>query len=104
LLDGITYSNECDAAAAGARITHDGTCPGEGACGTIAGIPCPDGMFCDLPPGRCLVADEAGTCVPRANSCIAIYLPVCGCDGVTYSNDCHRIAARVTKAHDGECR
>ena len=35
--------------------------------------------------------------------CIEIYQPVCGCDKVTYSNDCYANASGVSSWVDGEC-
>jgi hypothetical protein len=29
--------------------------------------------------------------------------PVCGCNGVTYTNDCVRQEAGIAKAKDGSC-
>jgi hypothetical protein len=35
--------------------------------------------------------------------CVAVWLPVCGCDGKTYPTDCDRQSVGVLKASDGEC-
>lgn len=72
-------------------------------CGGIAGLVCPSGEFCQNPPGTCLVSDQQGTCELVPEVCTLQLAPVCGCDGMTYDNDCFRSAARVSKAHDGPC-
>ena len=72
-------------------------------CGGIVGIQCDAGLWCQMPSGQCGVADGAGTCVKAPEICNQIFLPVCGCNGMTYSNDCVRQAAKVSKAHDGKC-
>lgn len=99
--DGVTYSNACFAASAGVNVASQGEC--EARCGGILGVGCGEGQLCDLDPGSCQVSDAQGMCVSEPGGCLDVWMPVCGCDGVTYSNDCYRLLAGASKDRDGEC-
>jgi hypothetical protein len=73
-------------------------------CGGIAGLQCGPGEFCQFKPGTCGRGDQMGVCAPRPQICNERYKPVCGCDNNTYSNDCKREAAGVSKLHNGKCK
>lgn len=74
------------------------------ACGS-RGLPeCPEGSFCAFPPdANCGRADAPGVCARRAEACIQIFDPVCGCDGQTYGNACSASSAGVSVEFDGPC-
>ncbi|MCD6498827.1 MAG: hypothetical protein J7M25_11090 [Deltaproteobacteria bacterium] len=99
--DGNTYSNDCHRLQAGVPLDHDGACEQEEkVCGPIANGACAEGQVCNI--GSCRMGDT-GFCLDRPEFCPMDYSPVCGCNGNTYSNDCHRLQAGVPLDHDGEC-
>jgi len=100
--DGQTYANPCSAFSAGVGIAAQGECaPDQQACGGAAGT-CGENEFCKRPQGEC-AADAEGVCQSIPVVCQASVAPVCGCDGVTYSNACVADGAGVTVDHEGEC-
>jgi hypothetical protein len=63
--------------------------------------------FCQRAPGKCFIFDLPGKCAFKPEVCFfrkgVFYIPECGCDGVTYRNDCERRKAGVSLAHKGKC-
>jgi hypothetical protein len=72
-------------------------------CGGPTGITCPEDHICDFEEGLCHAEDITGECVKIPEVCTQEFLPVCGCDGITYGNDCIRLMVGVQRAHEGEC-
>jgi hypothetical protein len=131
--DGRTYENACEAQRAQVSVRSTGACVrvdasvppidaavppidaalpprdggagGAGApCGGFVGLSCGPGLFCLEPRGQCVtVADGTGTCTARPGICPGLYSPVCGCDRVTYSNECAAHAAGRSVASAGAC-
>lgn len=76
--DGITYDNSCEAYNAGVTSWLPGSCPSPTSCIDSAQI-------CD-------------TCI-----CLSLYDPVCGCNGVSYSNPCLAYNAGLLNWTPGLC-
>lgn len=96
--DGRTYSNACAAANQGARVASNGECaPAPRSCRTNA--ECGPASMC-----ASSTCGGVGVCRQITVRCSSVSMPVCGCDGETYNNECMAFTAGQNVAHAGACR
>ena len=94
-------------AASGAPPTGGASSGGASPSGGFPGLPvtctaatdCPSGWTC----AKLDCANPTGVCQVRPLLCDGTVLPVCGCDGVTYWNDCIRQQNGVAASMLGQC-
>lgn len=90
-LDGQCFDPGDPAACGGSSVAPDQPCGSD--------RNCPAGNFCNATD--CL---GVGRCTPRNSlRCGGFYEPVCGCDGVTYRDECAIAQAGVRTAARGAC-
>jgi hypothetical protein len=94
--DGVTYANACYAAQAAVSIDHLGECVE----GCRDNADCSVDTYCNKDTGDC---DGVGACAAYPMLCQNIWIPVCGCNGQTYSNGCYAHRAGINVAYEGEC-
>jgi hypothetical protein len=84
--------------AGGGAGRSGGTAGLGGTCTSVAD--CPSNFFCS----KLDCSIPTGVCLPRQTLCVDLTpLPVCGCDGVTYWNDCLRQQNGVPAATPNGC-
>ena len=97
--DGETHGNRCLAANVGVNVDYEGECEPVVDCMTNEDCR-EEALYCAKEPEDCLAL---GYCMLKPTACYEIYAPVCGCDEVTYPNDCYAAAAGTNVLGYGTC-
>ncbi len=93
--NGLTYQSDCFANMAGIRLAS-----ADGPCICADNSECLTGQFCAL-EDSCL---NPGGCLPEPESCDPTDTQeVCGCDGVSYDNECEAFKAGSRVSAIGAC-
>jgi hypothetical protein len=97
--DGITYLSSCRAQWLGVGIAYEGNCQ-YSSCTPPIDIDCFMLGYQCVPFGSTCIVYQ---CQPIPYECPSMYLPVCGCDGYEYGNECQALQAGVGIVNNGPC-